>query len=104
MRLRPEVFAHVGRDFTEDNPAPPGEGWYLPDLGFDDATPLRVHPRHLLEGWERDVVDCWLHCRPEMGPGHLPDPGGYLDQPLLVLKAFDICAAVDAALRKKPGE
>lgn len=34
-----------------------------------------------------------------MGPGHLPDPGGTMDQPCAMLEGFSIMSAAEAQLR-----
>lgn len=39
--------------------------------------------------------------RGEMGPGHLPDAGGIMDQSVLMLSALDMMAAFEAALTAK---
>ena len=90
LRL-PEEFAD-GREWTEANPAPPGEGWTLPwDPG---AGELVAHPSHVLgpEIWL--AVETWRAAK----AGVLPDPGGLFDQAACLVDAWAELDAADARI------
>ncbi len=35
------------------------------------------------------------------GVGHLPDPGGSMDQPVVMIEAFNLMSNIEAELREK---
>ena len=44
----------------------------------------------------------WQYCRADgTAPGHLPDVGGVMDQPIIMLEAFDIMSAQDVKIQKR---
>lgn len=50
------------------------------------------------------MLEIWqLYRGGGMGPGHLPDAGGIMDQPTAMLRAFAVMTATERALRKTAG-
>jgi hypothetical protein len=64
---------------------------------------LRVHPTHLIDAGDRDVLDVWLaYRRSGMGAvGYLPFAGGYAEQPAALMRAFEAMDAASARIDKK---
>lgn len=62
-----------------------------------------MHPVELADEDAFGVFELWRHYRPSGlgGPGHLPFAGGAADQPALLLDAFAVLAACEAALMPK---
>lgn len=86
--------------YTEENPAPEGDEWSLPELGIPS---LRVHPLHLVDEIDRILLDMYLAS--VQGPQALPDPGGFNDQSAYVMAAFRVIgAAYDAVYKAKRGK
>lgn len=48
------------------------------------------------------MIRLWrLYQGSGFGPGHLPQRGGVLDQPVIMLEAFDLMSAAEAELKEK---
>ncbi len=63
------------------------------------GTLYPTNPRLELTPNDLDMVRLWRLFQGGMGPGHLPDAGGVLDQPALMLDAFAYMNAVEAQLQ-----
>ncbi len=89
VSLKPEEF--------DCGPDPPdgGPGWEL----FGELYPQ--NPKMEVQDGDFEMVRLWSLYRPGMtGVGHLPDAGGTLDQPPIMLEAFDAMSHAAALLRK----
>ena len=92
-----------------------------PELGFPAHAPLRVHPVHILDDEDFLLVDLWQACRGGeisglvsgmaagaivSGPigGHLPEPGGVLDQVNCVVEGLAVIESAFLAVKPKPGK
>jgi hypothetical protein len=68
---------------------------------FEDEE-LDTNPRLLIPPALWDVWDAWRDARDGLGgSGHLPDPGGVLQQPAAMLEAFRTIDAAVAAHQKR---
>jgi len=75
-------------DYDFDETAPDGSAWEL----FGDRYPR--NPRLLVTPESEAMVTIWSMWRGGgFGSGHLPDAGGSLDQPAIMLDAFGIMEA-----------
>lgn len=95
VSLKPDEFRH-GLEFTPDNPAPKGQGWTIPELGYEGETELRINPLHLVDNECRLAFQLYSDHK----GGHPPEPGGALHQSLATMTSFRIMAAAEAALDK----
>lgn len=74
--------------------SPDGSAWEI------DGRRYETNPRLLLSANELEMVRLWRLYQGGFGPGHLPDPGGSLDQAAIMIDAFAIMSAEDARLAK----
>lgn len=90
-----------GQEFTFEHPRPADmEPWVLPWFDWEE---LRVHPEHYADAEAREVWRLFgIHSGAGMTGGPLPDAGGILQQPAVLMDAFDILAWAVALCRKKP--
>lgn len=75
--------------------APDGSAWEL----FGERYP--TNPRLGLDDNAFEMVRLWRLYQGGMAPGWLPDPGGVLDQAAILLDAFAVMSAAEAALQPK---
>jgi len=94
--MHPAEFGD-GHEFTQDNPAPEGQGWLLEALGYDADNLLRVHPANLIDAECRLAWSLYKdYAGGGLGAGHLPQAGGALDQACCTMAALAVIAqAVD---------
>jgi len=57
------------------------------------------NPRFSVPDWAWDIVRLWRMYQGGMGVGHLPHAGGAVDQSCILLEAFGILSATEAALK-----
>lgn len=89
-----------GHGFTPERPAPDGQGWVLPALGYPEQAPLRVHPLHLVG--DEDRLAWQLYCEWRgggMAAGALPEAGGTLDQACCTMASFAWLGHVERLLK-----
>lgn len=58
-------------------------------------------PAWHVEPWAWDMLRLWRLSQGGMARGWLPDPGGTLDQPRVMLEAFAVMSAVEHELTKR---
>lgn len=85
------------KSYGQGERAPDGSGWEL----FGEFYP--TNPRYLIGPEEWAMVRLWQAWRGGgMGsPGHLPEPGGILDQAAKMLDAFAVMNAAAAEIEKR---
>lgn len=92
VALRPTLF--LGDD--DDPTAADGSCWVL----FEEEYP--TNPRLLVdaEGWA--MLRVWTYCRSTGfgGAGHLPNEGGVLDQPIIMLDALAEMTHAESQIQK----
>lgn len=78
---------------------PDGSRWEIAVNG--EAVTATVNPREWLPAWVWGMVQLWRLFQGGMGIGPLPDPGGTMDQPCIMLDAFAVMSSIEAELREK---
>ncbi len=74
--------------------APDGSQWeVLGDL-------YSINPRFLLSEDDYDMLRLWQMFQSSFGAGHLPEGGGVMDQPALMLDAYAAMSAAYNTLSK----
>lgn len=55
----------------------------------------------MVKDWAWEMVKLWRMYQGGMGAGLLPDAGGLMDQPVIMMEAFDIMSSAEAELKPK---
>jgi hypothetical protein len=74
--------------------SPDGSPWEILGVRYDTNPRLQLKPE------DGDMIRLWRLYQGGMnGVGHLPDGGGTLDQPALMLDAFGLMTVVEQQLK-----
>jgi hypothetical protein len=80
---------------TEGRRASDGSFWEL----FGERYP--VNPMFVVEPWAMEMIRLWRLFQGGTGVGYLPRAGGTLDQPYILLDAFNVMSLAEEELRPK---
>ncbi len=70
-------------------------GWEVAGEGYETNPKMRL----TADDWQ--MFWLWRTCCPEEGPGYLPDAGGVMDQPAIMMDAFGAFRRATSELRKR---
>lgn len=92
VALRPDNYAGADEDDDGEGDGDEDESWNVCGEIYHE------HPAHRVGEAERAMLEVWRLCRTSsMGTvGHLPEGGGVVDQPAILMEAIRVCDAAAA--------